>query len=295
MSSKRPRRLSGRQAAIGLVACRLIFGQAALSLPAWLLNYPGAEARTQTTPGLVESTYQTAANPGEVVAHYRKLFETAQLSFQPGFDGMGTAVRGTAPEGDLLIQIRQQGKGTWVRVDLTARSAAFVAIPAPAVTRPTPATFAETAAQPRENTRKALENADEAHRKRLLEMEKYDQPMRPARRPPPPPLVWPAWLVRSDGAPLQFQKGVDEVGLKILKSSYATNTDRSGISAFYAGLLNSNGFRVGMRSGDDWFRNRRAWLDSSDHALGEPGIDIHVDIAPLGGGFQVDVSMTARR
>ena len=53
--------------------------------------------------------------------------------------------------------------------------------------------------------------------------------------------------------------------------------------AFYADLLNSHGFPVRMQSGPTWPRNLKAWVDGSDHALGEgPGIDIHIDIEVAG-------------
>jgi hypothetical protein len=277
-----------------LAAAAWSLAQTAISLPAWLAAYPGANARTQTTPGLVESAYVTSAKPEEVVAHYRKLFETAGLFFQPGFDGMGTVVRGAAPEGDLLILIRQQGKGTSVRVDLTAKSPGFAATPAPApVTART--SFEERVAQQQEDTRKVLEQADEGHRKRIQDMEKYDAPMRPERRPPPPALVWPAWLVHIDGARLQIEKGVDHVGLKILQCSFLTYTERNDIQQFYADLLNSHGFPVRMQSGPTWPGNRKAWVDASNVKLGEgPGIDVHIDVTPAAAAQRVDLRLTAR-
>src|ERR1700730_8044599 len=110
MRSRRHPHLGSKLALACLTAVALIFGQTPISMPSWLMSYPGANARTQNTPGLVESTYETAGKPDDVIAHYRKLFDAAGLFFQPNFDGMGTAVRGTAPEGDLLILIRQQGK-----------------------------------------------------------------------------------------------------------------------------------------------------------------------------------------
>jgi hypothetical protein len=269
-----------------------MFGQTTLSLPAWLASYPGANARTQSTPGLVESVYETAAKPDEVIAHYRKLFATAGLSFQPNFDGMGTAVRGSAAEGDLLILIRQQGKGTAVRVDVTSKSPEFAPTSAPAAAR---TSFEDRVAQGREHTRRPPARADENDRKRLQGMEKYDQPMRPARRPPPPVLVWPAWLVHFDGGRLEIAKGVDAVGLKILRSSYMTYSERNAIQSFYADLFNSHGFPVRMNSGPSWFRNQKAWLDASNYELGEsPGIDIHIDLTPAGEALRIDIRMTAR-
>ena len=283
--------------ASSMLACLLLpaaalFAQPTLSLPAWLASYPGATARTLTTPGLVESTYETSAKPEEVIAHYRKLFETAGLFFQPNFDGMGTAVRGSAPEGDLLILIRAQGKGTSVRVDMTAKSPEFAAkaAPPPATAR-TP--YEARVAQQQENTKRALEKRDEDSRKRAHSMEMYDHPVLPGSRPKAPPLVWPAWLVRTDSARLVVEKGVNEVKQNILKSSFVTYQDRDTIQGFYADLLNTHGFPVWQQSNATWPKDRKAWMEAADHPIGEsPRTTIHVDISPLGSGLQVDLRMT---
>jgi hypothetical protein len=252
-----------------------MFGQTP-AVPKWLVSYPGASARTQDTPGLVESSYETEAKAGEVIAHYRKLFETAGLAFHPNFDGVGTSVRGTAPEGDLLILIREQGKGTAVRVDVAAKSPAPAPVAAPVV-------------------RERSARVERTGREHVQNMEKYDQPVRPPRRPPPPPLVWPAWLVHIDGSRLEFEKGVDRVGLKILKCSYATYDERSAIQSFYAALFDAHGFPVRSQSSASWPANRTAWLEASDHAIGEGArVDIRVEVAPLGEARQVDLRITVR-
>src|SRR5215467_10999184 len=98
--------------------------QTPLSLPAWLESYPGAAPEVRTTSVLVRSTYTTAAATPVVVEHYRKLFETAGLRFQPNSDGIGLAIRGAADECDLLIQIRQRSGGTFVDVNCAAKSQA---------------------------------------------------------------------------------------------------------------------------------------------------------------------------
>src|ERR1700722_10248028 len=80
--------------------------QETASLPPWLASYPSASPEVRSTSSLVESTYTTPAQPEDIVQHYRKLFEAAGLPFLPTFDGMGTSIRASAPECDLLIQIR---------------------------------------------------------------------------------------------------------------------------------------------------------------------------------------------
>jgi hypothetical protein len=277
-----------------LLLATALFAQPKLSVPAWLASYPGANARTQATPGLVESTYETAAKPDEVVAHYRKLFETAGLFFQPGFDGMGTVIRATAPEGDLLILIRQQGKATAVRIDVTANSAEFAPVPAPATVTPARTSYEARVAQQQENTKRALEKRDEDSRKRTRSMEKYDNPVLPGSQPKAPPLVWPVWLVRIDGAHLVVEKALNEVNQHILQSSFASYDDRNAIQSFYADLLNTHGFPVWQQSNATWPKARKAWIEAADHPIGDgPRISIHVEISPLGGGWQVDLRMTS--
>jgi len=282
MPSRRHPLLCGKFA-LGLFLASSISGQSP-SAPPWLVGYPGVNARTQATPGLLESTYEAEAKPGDVIAHYQKLFETAGLPFHANFDGVGTTVRGTAPEGDLLILIRPQGKGTAVRVDVAVKSPELKAAPAAA---PPPTPLPTQAPPP--------PRAERTGREHVQNMEKYDQPMRPPRRPPPPALAWPPWLVHIDGANLEIQKGVDQVGLKILKCSYATYADRNAIQSFYAALLNANGYRVRSQSSASWPTTSKAWIEASDHEIGEgPRIEIRIELVPVGQTIQVDLRLTAR-
>ncbi len=249
-------------------------------MPAWLVSYPGASVSTNVTAGLVESTFETPAPAVDVVTHYRKLFEAAGLEFHPNFDGIGTSIRGTAPEGDLLILIRRQGASTAVRVDLTAKSAALA--PAPA-------------APPAPIAREPHSRAEQTGQQHVQNMEKFDKPFRPPPRQPPPTLAWPAWLVPIDGESAAIRKGVDNVGLKILTSSYTSNAERNAIQSYYADLLSAHGFAVRSQSGTSWPTNRKAWLEASDHALGAgPGFVIRVEVVEAGNSMQVDLRMTAR-
>jgi hypothetical protein len=132
-------------------------------------------------------------------------------------------------------------------------------------------------------------------REHVQNMEKYAQPMRPPRRPPPPTLVWPPWLVRIDGARLQGEKGLDNVGLKTLQCSYYTTAERNAIQAFYTDLLNGHGFPVRSQNGPSWPMNHKGWIEASDHGIGEgPRIDIRIEVALTGDTTRVDLRMTAR-
>ena len=256
-------------------------------MPAWLADYPGVSPQTRSSAVLVESTYDVAATPGEVIGHYRKLFEAAGLAWQPNLDGVGTVVRGAASECDLLLKIREQGTGTSVRVSCAAR------VPAPML-QATPAPAAPVTPPTRQSV--ADERRREISRKSLEEMEKYDQPYRPPPRPPAPRLVWPEWLVSVDGAPLAAERGVDQFKLNYLKSAYLTNADRNGAVAFYTELLNANGYRV-MHTPPTWPRDRKAWLNADFYPGANPGprIAIHVDFTPDEQGMRVDVRMTAHQ
>ena len=263
-----------------MVTALLAFGQTP-SAPAWLVTYPGAHPRTQATPGLLDSTYETEASAADVIAHYRNLFETAGLPFHPNFDGVGTAIRGSAPEGDLLIWIRQQGKSTAVRVDVAARPPEIAPRPSPPPTPPV--------------TRKPAAREEKSGRERVQDMEKFDRPYRPPPRPPLPTLAWPAWLVRLDGERLEGEKDVDKFGRKSLRSTYATNGERNAVQSFYADLLNSHGFPVRSQNSPSWPRNLKGWIEASDHALGEgPRIEIRIEVAPVGEVTQVNIVLSAR-
>jgi hypothetical protein len=128
-------------------------------------------------------------------------------------------------------------------------------------------------------------------------MEKYDQPYRPPPRPPAPRLIWPAWLVGVDGAPLATEKGVDQFHLNYMKSAYLTSADRNGAVAFYAELLNANGYRVYSRTLAAWPRDRKASVEGDLYPGANPGprIVIHVDVTPEEQGMRVDVRMTAHQ
>jgi hypothetical protein len=106
-----------------ILALTPAFAQPAVSLPAWLESYPGAQPAVHSTDSLVESSYTVAAQPEQIIAHYRQLFEGAGLPYQPNPDGLGTSIRAATPECDLLIQIRTREEGVHVAVNCAAKSA----------------------------------------------------------------------------------------------------------------------------------------------------------------------------
>lgn len=97
-----------------------VSGAETKGMPVWLTPYPGARTEPANAP---ETSYEVAAKPEEVIAHYRKLLTSQALPFIPNFDGMGVSVRAAAPECDLLLKIRESDAGTQVRVSCTVRTA----------------------------------------------------------------------------------------------------------------------------------------------------------------------------
>src|SRR3954447_9762943 len=106
-----------------LLGTCLLAGQTAQSLsslPEWLIPYPGASAVTKIFPQLVESSYTAMAKPEEVSRHYEKLFAAKGLVSHPNADGLGTVIRASAPECDLLIKVRESPSGSSVKVDCSS-------------------------------------------------------------------------------------------------------------------------------------------------------------------------------
>jgi hypothetical protein len=205
-------------------------GQSPPSMPSWLVSYPGATPNSRAMGALVESTYTTAAKTAQVMDHYRKLFEDAGLRFQPRADGMGTSIRGDAAECDLLILIREQGAGSFVDVNCSAKSQVSPASPGKTVdiigTAPSKTRIAE--------------EMKESHVRRVAELGIHPT----YHDAPAPPLVWPSWLVHIKGAEVRPQQGVDESRKTYLKVRYVSNLPMTTIYNFYEDLLNSNEYRV---------------------------------------------------
>jgi hypothetical protein len=257
-----------------ILSCAGAAGQSALTAPPWLAPYPGAPADTRTLPNLIESTYQTTAASAAVVAYYGKLFESAGLPFTPTFDGMGTVVRASAPECDLMIKIREQDSGAFVRVSCAVKSPAMVAVPtAPPSPKPairTPITTPEV-----------LSRAEEASRNRVLEMRKYDEPVQTRPRTAP---SWPAWLLDPEGGKLTIRRTAADS--TFLSSSFAVAAEAPAVQTFYTDLLESHGCAVSRG---------RAWIESSC-PLGTRSatqLIVRAEMTPTSGGTQVNLRVSS--
>src|ERR1700733_4637102 len=113
---------AGRRLVYLFFALAPAFSQPVSSLPTWLETYPGPIPAVRSSDSLVESSYTIAAQPADIVQHYRKLFEAAGLPFVPNPDGIGTSIRASAPECDLLILIRTRQEGSFVDVNCSAKT-----------------------------------------------------------------------------------------------------------------------------------------------------------------------------
>jgi hypothetical protein len=231
-------------------------------MPAWLVRYPGASADNRRTGNAVESTYAVAAAPREVLAHFRTLFASASLPFQPDPMGGGFLIRSAAPECDLEIVIRRRDKDSTVKVTCS----------------------------PRLEATERITNLHEQQRAEHLQsdpMRKYDTPVYPEAKKAAPPLAWPSWLVRVDGAELRVDKFPG-----LLKSSFTSSPTREAIQYFYANLLNSHNYRVtqSLAAVPEKFGS---WVQGSAELDGQSGrrVVIWVKIRPVGQDFAVELTV----
>jgi hypothetical protein len=231
-------------------------------MPAWLVPYPGASPKIRRMGNSVESSYTVSAPPRDVLAHFRTLFESAGLPFQPSALGYGFLVRESAPECSLDIGIRRLDPDTEVKVTCSPRLASTERI----------------------ENQHAQSRAEHSQDDR---MKKYDTPVYPQPKAPQPPLTWPSWLVRVDGAKVSVQKFPGQ-----LRCSFMSSPPREGIQYFYAELLNSHGYRVkqGLAAVPEQFGS---WVQATADPDSELGRTIHVwvHIKPSGQNFAVEISL----
>jgi hypothetical protein len=251
---------------IGCVTAACAAGQfvtpAPSVMPAWLVPYPGAGAQSRRIFNTAESTYTVAAAPHDVLAHFRTLFVSAGLPFEPDSLGGGFLIRAGAPECDLDISIRRRDSNTEVKVTCAPRLAA--------------------------NEHMANLRAQEKAKQAASDpMKKFDTPVYPQPKAPLPPLTWPSWLVRVDGARLPAEKSPGG-----LSSSFVSRPTRDAIQYFYANLLTSHGYQVtqGLAAAPEKFGS---WVQGTTEADGQLGrrVVIRVKIKPAGQDFAVELSL----
>jgi hypothetical protein len=234
--------------------------QAALEMPAWLVPYPGVTAQSRQTANGAETAYMVDAPVQVVLAYFRKLFAGKKLPFAPNDTGDGYFIRVAAAECDLAISIRARDADTAVKVTCSPQTALderLVQLPA------------HNAGPPKETTA----------------MKKFDRPVYPDAVLAA--IVWPAWLVRVDGAKLATRKGQGQ-----LKSTFEAAPPRGDIEAFYEKLLDLHGYRVmkGAAVAADKFGS---WVQATadpDTQLGHKVV-IWVKVKPAGTNFDVEITV----
>jgi len=269
-----------------LFALTPAFSQGTFPMPSWLENYPGANATVQAGDSSAEASYAVDAQPAEVVAHYRKLFESQGLTFQPNPDGMGTSIRVAAKECDLLILIRSRAEGTYAKVSCTAKVDAVAAPP----TGKVEVLKGDSKAQAQAAWQERIRQHEEEFPPEKFNKEKHDMPA--------PPLVWPDWLTHVRGASLRPAKGVDPAHYAYMKAQYTTNVPMTEIFDFYRNLLKDHGYRpkAEISTGHTMSgiqQNAMAQVAGYNYPDGFPGgytrIDISCDRTVLNGPITVSM------
>ena len=231
-------------------------------MPAWLVPYPGAAAQNRQTGNAVESSYIVAAAPHDIVRHFRTLFVSAGLAFEPDAMGFGFLIRAAAPECDLDISIRKRDPDTAVKVTCSPRLAAN-----------------EQMANLRAQQRAEHAQSDP--------MKRFDTPVYPQAKAPQAPLGWPTWLVRVDGARLLVERTPGR-----LKSTFTSSPTREAIQAFYANLLTSHNYKVtqGLAAVPEKFGS---WVQATADQDSElrRRVVVWVKIRPDGENFAVEVTL----
>jgi hypothetical protein len=267
------------------------FSQQAPALPAWLASYPGANPEIRSSSSLAESTYTTPAQPEDIVEHYRKLFEAASVPFLPNSDGVGTSIRASAPECDLLIQIRTRPNGTFVAVNCSAKTAPAAAAP------PDVKVTSSRPQSPRAPQIPADWMAE--HQRKVAEMGIH----REHRDAPAPPLVWPSWLTHVRGDALRPVTGVDQSKNGMLRAQYTTNVPMTEIYDFYRELLKSHEYptRSHISTGHTTTgiqQNADGSVEGTNYPDGSPGASSEIKInfgrSVLNGQITVTLRFTTR-
>ena len=246
-----------------LLACAgaLCGAQGPPEMPAWLVPYPGVTAQSRQTANGAEVAYTVEAPIQDVLAHFRKLVATKGLPFAPNDTGDGYFIRTAAAECDLAISIRARDADTAVKVTCSPKSALdqrLVQLPA----------------------------HETGPSKETTGMKKFDKPVYPDAKAAAA-LIWPAWLVRVDGARLGTQRLQGQ-----LKSSFQAAPPRGDIETFYEKLLDLHGYKVikGSAAAADKFGN---WVQATadpDAQLGHKVV-IWVKVKPVGANFDVEITV----
>ncbi|MDX2154103.1 MAG: hypothetical protein SFV54_25410 [Bryobacteraceae bacterium] len=239
--------------AVLLLVAYLGFGQTHVTMPPWLSAYPGSRPEVRSSQSLVDVSYTAEAPVEQVLAYLSEIFQREGVGFRPNADGVGTSIRASAPECDLLLKVREVPGGTSVRISCSARVAgvpaegtAVVDVRSPSRRPLRRGTYTES-----EHTRRMRAEAEAAHQGRIDEMKRYDRPVaasaitqKPFYNDDAPPLVWPSWLVQVGSTQPPKPMAGESYGKRHLEHRYRTTLPMTDVYRFYEALLKTNGLRV---------------------------------------------------
>ena len=279
-----------------LIALASGFSQGDFRLPTWLVSYPGTNPTVHSNDSLAQMSYIVDAEPAEVVAHYRKLFEAQCLAFQPNPDGIGTTIRAAAKECDLFIQIRRREEGTFTKVTCTAKVDPSLLQPA---ANPNIEMITGITPPPPPESAIAKAKGDAGKEKPPpppIKINKVPHNM------PAPPLVWPSWLTHLSGDALRPALKTDPTGFKSLTAVYMTNMPMTDIFDFYRNLLEDHDYRpkaflAAGHTAKGVQQNALGSVTGVHYVDGAPGantsIDVSIDRTVLNGPITVTVRVAA--
>jgi hypothetical protein len=282
-----------------LLSASFLAGQSPnLSLPQWLIPYPGASSASTASSALIESSYTTAATPAEVAEHYGKLFKANGFTFLSNFDGLGNAIRASAPECDLLIKIRESSSGTAVKVTCASKQVSAQAgsgdpvivtsgsaSPSGPSTRTTPSGYhlksAEEIRQYNADRAREIQARREAlEREGNARMQQYDKPVYPqsvpqTRAAPAAPAApvpsTPLAHYHDDAPPLVWPSWLESVnGEKLSAPNRTTRGPDSSLSREYKTTLAMTEVQqfYKQRLISNGFTIRKSWIGAGSTSAG---------------------------
>jgi len=252
------------------------------SLPDWLIPYPGAAGATTVSSALVESSYSAKAKPEDLSEHYAKLFSANGVTFAANFDGLGTSIRASLPECELLIKVRESSSGTGVKVSCASKELSAQQTGSGSVVVVTNGSTNASYGPASRSAGYYLKSAEEIkryneerereikaehelfERQANAKMREYDQPVYPQSqtqravvgqsltsnapaahyRDDAPPLTWPLWLVAPNGEQLSAATRSTRGPESSLSRKYQTTVPMTELQQFYKQRLASNGFTI---------------------------------------------------
>lgn len=266
--------------------------QTAFTLPPWLVSYPGTNPKVYSSGSFAQTSYVVDAEPSEVVDHYRKLFESQGLAFQPNPDGMGTTVRAEAKECDLFIQIRKRDEGTFTKVTCSGKvdASSIQAESSPNIEMVTGITPPPPPPDSKGKPGDAAGSGQPGQQLPPIKVNKTPHAM------PAPPLVWPSWLGQVRGQSLNPAIATAQDKSKYLAAKYTTDLPTTAVFDFYRNLLMNHDYRPKAslatgHTGSGTQQNAMAVVDGVNYVDGAPGanstIEVSIDRTVLNGSITV--------